>query len=165
MNDTRELSGKGYALLAKMEGLRLKPYNDQTGAYITEFCNGATIGYGHLISIHEWAQLKNGIDTATADKLLQRDIARFEHTIKTVITAPLNQHQFDALVILAFNIGAEALTHSTVVKMINQPSFVSYYPTLEAAWKAWKRSQGKIMPGLIKRREREWTLYDQGRYA
>ena len=38
------------------------------------------------------------------------------------------------------------------------------YPTLESAWKAWNRSQGKTSNGLINRRQNEWNMYNQGIY-
>ncbi|MFE8072578.1 hypothetical protein QQM79_16075 [Marinobacteraceae bacterium S3BR75-40.1] len=44
------LSAQGRALLKRLEGVRLKPYDDQTGLEITQWAAGATIGVGHLIA-------------------------------------------------------------------------------------------------------------------
>ena len=47
----------------------------------------------------------------------------------------------------------------------NNPEIDTPYETLEAAWKAWNKSQGQIMEGLIKRRACEWDIYSRGLYA
>lgn len=165
INDHLTLSDRGIALLKHLESCRRMPYDDKTGLTITDWVSGATIGYGHLIHITDWELYKNGIITRQADALLQKDLQRFEAAIRKNVIVPLKQTQFDALVIFAFNIGVSAFESSSALKMINDPRFVSYYPTLEKAWAAWKRSGGKIMPGLINRRAREWRLYSTGRYV
>ena len=48
--------------------------------------------------------------------------------------------------------------------MINDPSAPSTYPSLEDAWKAWNKSQGKVMRGLENRRASEWRIYTEGIY-
>ena len=108
---------------------------------------------------------RNGISETKATELLRIDIATLEKVVKNNISVPLKQNQFDALVFLAYNIGAKNFTNSTVVKYINNPNFRSpIYPNLELAWKAWNRSQGKTSKGLINRRNQEWNLYKNGKY-
>jgi GH24 family phage-related lysozyme (muramidase) len=164
INDHLLLSNKGVALLKGIEALRINPYDDQTGKTINKWCKGATIGYGHLILSHEWENYKNGITVQQANNLLLYDIAPFERAIKKVIIVPLSQNQFDALVILAFNIGANAFTKSSVAKMVNDPSAVTRYPTLESAWRAWNKSQGVPLQGLLNRRNAELDIYKKGVY-
>lgn len=156
------LGPQGLSLLKEIEQLRLTPYDDQTGKAINKYVAGATIGYGHLISSIEWNTYKGGITEAQAESLLRQDLSPFESTVKTAITKKLNQHQFDACVILAFNIGASGFRNSSVAKMINGKK--SNYSTLEKAWKAWNKSQGKVMQGLNNRRDSEWNIYNSGIY-
>ena len=141
-------------------------YDDQTGRPVNTnepLPRGATIGYGHLIKSGE--DFRNGISETKATELLRIDIATLEKVVKNNISVPLKQNQFDALVFLAYNIGAKNFTNSTVVKYINNPNFRSpIYPNLELAWKAWNRSQGKTSKGLINRRNQEWNLYKNGKY-
>lgn len=141
-------------------------YNDKTGLPVNTnepLPKGATIGYGHLIKSGE--NFRNGITEAQAIELLYSDIAVAEQAVKDNITVPLSQSQFDALTSLAYNIGIKNFGGSTVVKYINNQDFHSYkYTNLESAWKSWNRSQGKISNGLIKRREYEWNLYQNGIY-
>lgn len=158
------MSSSGVTFLKNIESLRTTPYDDQTGETIDSWIEGATIGYGHLIPKAEWTLYKGGITESQADTLFKGDIAPFVNGVNQNITTPLNNHQFDALVILAFNIGVSAFSNSSVVKIINDPEAKTAYSILEDAWKAWKKSQGKVNQGLINRRKAEWTIYTQGVY-
>ena len=158
------LSQKGLDWLKKVERLALTPYDDQTGKPIRRWVKGATIGYGHLISRDEWDKFKDGISEVTATTLLWSDLARFIRVVRTV-PQPLKQHEFDACVIFAFNIGVEGFNGSTVRRMISNPEYrSSTYRTLESAWKAWNKSQGRVSPGVVNRRAAEWDMYSRGLY-
>lgn len=159
-----QLSTKGRDWLKHIERLALKPYDDQTGKTITSWCKGATIGYGHLILQREWDTYKNGISRQGAEALFLRDLAPFEAVVRE-IRRQLAPHQFDACVILAFNIGIDGFRNSTARKMVADPSFKSsVYKNLEAAWKAFNKSQGKVSQGLINRRAAEWDMYSEAIY-
>lgn len=158
------LSDKGKSLLEQIETLRLKPYDDQTGKEITAWIKGATIGYGHLILAAEWNTYKDGITSSDADKLFAKDLAPFAATVQSDIKVWLTQNQFDALVMLAYNIGATNFAGSAVVTLINNPKPTTGYADLETAWKVWRKSQGKVMKGLENRRQCEWNVYSQGIY-
>ncbi|EDH3306506.1 glycoside hydrolase family protein [Campylobacter jejuni] len=156
------LSNDGQNLLKNIEKLRLKPYNDQNGKEITSYVKGATIGYGHLIGQNEWDLYKNGITLQEADKLFKSDLLPFENAVKNSINSSLAQNEFDALVILCFNIGIDNFKNSSVAKIINGEK--TGYKTLKEAWMAWNKSQNKVMQGLINRRNAEYKLYIQGGY-
>ncbi|XAK36801.1 lysozyme [Campylobacter coli] len=156
------LSNDGQNLLKNIEKLRLKPYNDQNGKEITSYVKGATIGYGHLIGQNEWDLYKNGITLQEADKLFKSDLLPFENAVKNSINSSLAQNEFDALVILCFNIGIDNFKNSSVAKIINGEK--TGCKTLKEAWMAWNKSQNKVMQGLINRRNAEYKLYTQGGY-
>ena len=158
------LGPEGVALLKSVEELRLEPYDDQTGQDTTAWSMGATIGYGHLIAKDEWDKYKGGITQAEADALFTSDFAPFENAVGTSVTLGLQQYEFDALVILAFNIGVKAFKASSVVKLVNNPAAPTGYSSLEAAWKAWNKSQGQVMKGLDNRRRCEWRIYTTATY-
>lgn len=158
------LSTQASNLLKGIEALRLKPYDDQTGKEISKWVQGATIGYGHLITKDQWDTYKNGLTSEEADSLFDADIGPTLRLVNRLVKTQLNQQQFDALVILAFNIGEPNFTSSSVVKMINEPTKPTSYATLEAAWKAWNKSQGKVSKGLENRRQAEWDIYSSGVY-
>lgn len=159
------LGPEGVALLKAVETLRLQPYDDQTTEDIAAWVAGATIGYGHLIPAKQWATYKDGITEEQADTLFAADLAPFETAVRDSITVGLQQYEFDALVIFAFNIGASGFKGSSVVKLINDPKATTGHASLEAAWKSWNKSQGKVMKGLDNRRAAEWRIYTSANYA
>lgn len=160
------LGNQGLALLKDIEQLRLKPYDDQTAKEISAWTVGATIGYGHLIKNAEWNTYKDGITAAAASMLFEQDLSPFVAAVRSNIKVKLEQQQFDALVMFAFNIGAGAngFAGSSVVKLVNDPKAKTDYKDLEAAWKAWNKSQGAVMKGLQNRRDCEWDVYSKGIY-
>ena len=162
--DTFQVSAKGIELLKSIEQLRLKPYDDQTGEAISSWVKGATIGYGHLIASGEWNKYANGITQEQADNLFMQDLEPFINAVRSKVTAEIAQNQFDALVIFVFNIGINGFSTSSALKLINDPGAVTDYPNLEAAWKAWNKSQGQVMQGLVNRRNAEWDIYSKNIY-
>lgn len=137
-------------------------YDDKTGKPVNTnepLPKGATIGYGHLIKPGK--DFRIGITENVATELLRSDIATAECAVQNNINVPLSQNQFDALVSLAYNIGAKNFATSTVVKYINNPDFhSSIYPNLESAWKTWNKSGGRVMTGLSNRRNQEWDMFN-----
>lgn len=159
------LGPEGAKLLKAIETLRLKPYNDDNDKEITAWVDGATIGYGHLIQSSEWGTYKDGITEGDADTLFLKDAQRFVDAVSNTIKVGLQQYEFDALVMLAFNTGPSGFKNSSVAKLINDPEASTGYADLEAAWKAWNKTDGKFSQGLANRRQAEWTIYTTGVYA
>jgi lysozyme len=96
--------------------------------------------------------------------LFKSDLAPFEKKVKSLIKVPLSQNQFDALVIVAFNIGESAFSSSSILKLVNDPSSKTPYSSLEKAWMAWNKSRGEVMKGLENRRKAEWNIYSKNIY-
>lgn len=163
-DEDKSLSVDGEDLLKSIEALALQPYDDQTGKPITQWVKGATIGYGHLISKSEWDLYKNGITEAQAEALFDADLAPYVATVNEAITVTVTQQQFDAMVVLAFNIGRGGFAGSSVVKLVNDPNADTPFDSLEDAWKSWNKSQGVVNQGLINRRNAEWNMYARGVY-
>ena len=156
-------STKGIDLLKSIERFRRKPYDDQTGEEITAWVEGATIGYGHLIAESDWQKYSTPITESDALTLFNSDLVPFVSLIRQNVKVPLTQQQFDALVLLVFNIG-DNFKFSSVLKLINDPTAITSYSSLELAWKAWNKSQGEVMKGLNNRRNSEWNIYTKGIY-
>jgi len=143
----RTINAAGLDIIKESEGLRLKAYPDPgTG--------GApwTIGYGHT-----GADVSPGlvITEAKADELLRSDIARFEDAVAKLVGANATDNQFSALVSFAFNVGAEALRTSTLLRKHNEGDYVG----AANEFPKWVKAAGKTLPGLVKRRQREQALY------
>ena len=161
----RTPSDKALNLLKYVEELNLFPYDDQTGAAITTWCSGATIGYGHWISVDEWPHFCDGITKEDAEVLFLQDLSPTVVCIESNVHVPLDQNQFDALLILVFNIGVGSFRRSSLLKLINNPYCSgSNYPTKELAWKAFKKKDGVVNKGLENRRACEWNIWDRNIY-
>ena len=158
------ISEPGLNLLKSIESLATRPYDDQTGRDISTWVKGATIGYGHLIARSDWDKYKNGISAATAEALFKNDLQPYVDSVNGHVKAQISQQQFDAMVILAFNIGTRGFASSSVLKLVNDPDAHTNYASLEDAWMAWNKSQGKVMRGLTHRRQAEWKIYSEGKY-
>ena len=158
------VSAQGINILKLIEQLRLTPYDDQNGKDISAWVKGATIGYGHLISQGEWPTYKNGINASQAEALFSSDLQPYANAVRSGVTVAVSQNQFDAIVILTFNIGIGGFQKSSVLKLVNDPTAKTAYSSLEAAWKAWNKSQGNVMQGLINRRNAEWNIYSKNVY-
>ena len=140
-------SDKGIKFIINEEGgIRLKAYRCQAGVW--------TIGVGHT-----GKDVKEGMEITEekAIELLKLDLRRFENVVNKSIKYPIEQHKFDALVSLAFNIGCAAFSNSTVVKKINMGAKMC---EVEEAWKMWRKGGGKVLPILVRRREREIKMYN-----
>ena len=68
---------------------------------------------------------------------------------------PLTQNQFDALVSLTYNIGANAFTNSTLLKKLNTGD----YKAAAHQFEVWINAGGQRMQGLVNRRAIEKLLF------
>ena len=159
-----DISPAAVDLLKAIETLATQPYDDQTGEEVDHWVRGATIGYGHLIAREEWSRFAGSITEAQAEQLFQDDLQPFISALRSVVTVPLKPQEFDALIIFMFNIGRSAFANSSVLRLINNPAARTRYPSLEQAWKAWNKSQGRVSRGLQNRRNAEWNIYAHNIY-
>jgi lysozyme len=139
-----ETSKEGIALIKKFEGCELSSY----------ICSGGvqTIGYGHTKDVKEG-------DTCTpeeAEEFLKDDLESFEGAVSRLVEVDLTQNQFDALVSWTFNLGWGALSSSTLLKVLNDGN----YKGVPEQIKRWNMAGGKVLDGLVRRREAEALLFE-----
>lgn len=168
-----KLSKSGVDLLKGIEVLRLKVYDDETSkdilSNLDRYEGTATIGYGHLLKRKDGDFEKYkplvGIKEEDAEELLLSDLEEFEIAVNEHVNVNLLEQEFDALVLLAFNIGPTAFRNSSALKLINNPKDTdSNYKTLMEAWLAFNKDNGKVSNGLVNRRNSEWKIFDKGEY-
>lgn len=159
---TMKLSSLGRKFLALQEGFRCKPYRDAAGFL--------TVGVGHLITQSERSSGRieingqpvkytlHGLTTQQVYDLLGQDVGRFENAVNHAVNVQLAQHQFDALVSFAFNVGACAFKESTLVKEIN----AGRWENVPAQFMRWTRAAGKVLKGLERRRLAEVYVWENG---
>lgn len=146
----------GLTLIRAFEGCKLKAYKCPAGKW--------TVGYGHTsaaggLAVGPTTTLSS---KAEAEKLLAADIDRFEDHIETLLAgAEIEDHQFDALVSLAFNIGVGNFAASTVLKKIKARDF----DAVPANLMKWNKitdpkTKAKVeSTGLTRRRRAEAALW------
>lgn len=154
-----QVSAECVALCGHYEGLRLKAYPDpKTGAAPW------TIGYGHTgPDVHPglvWTQKQ-------AEDALRADLAAFEVQVSKAITITgLNQHQFDALVSIVFNVGPGSKwkdgiirlrdgSPSTLLKFVNAGN----YAAAADQFLRWVSPGSAVEKGLRRRRTAERALF------
>jgi len=91
-----------------------------------------------------------------AEELLRGDLKRFEDAVKQIIKVQLTQHEFDAIVSFAFNVGASALEHSTFARRMNAGD--NKVTCFKEEFPKWVNGSNGSLPGLVRRREAEVDL-------
>lgn len=136
-------SDKGITLIKTFEGLVLTAYKCPAGIW--------TIGYGHTKDVKQGQT----ITASQAVEFLKQDLQVFEKAVNTQ-NLNLNQNQFDALVSFTYNVGSGNFQKSTLLK---KAKLNVNDPTIANEFAKWNKGGGRVLPGLVKRRESESKLY------
>ena len=152
---------RGKNLFKEWEGLRTHKYLDSANKW--------TIGIGHLITPKELAtglirikdeyvRYENGLTEQQCWDLLEQDLSCFERAVNKEVKVPLTQNQFDALTSFAFNVGITNFWESTLLRLLNKGE----YEKVPDQLKRWNKAGGKVVAGLINRRDKEIALWLNG---
>lgn len=136
------ISGALLVSIAVNEGYRGEAYKDAVGV--------PTVGYGETKGVT--MKSKTTPDRALVQLLSSAN--RHADDIRQCINVPLYQHEFDAYVSLAYNIGAGNFCRSTLVKKLNAKDYAGACAAIDD----WVYAGGKKLPGLVKRRSRERAM-------
>lgn len=151
----------GIDLIKAFEGCRFSPY----------FCSAKlhTVGYGHVL-YPEQARLKaeerasyplkpehdRVWDADEIDALLAEDLHRFEAGVLRLCPASAdNDRHLSALVSFAFNVGLGNLQASTLRMKYNRGDFEG----AADEFLKWRKSNGVVLAGLVRRRDAERALF------
>lgn len=134
----------GVELIRHFEGCRFDAYLCPAGVW--------TIGYGHTADVKEG----DSIDQEAAEAFLIEDLEEFEDHVQRLVEVDLNQDQFDALVSWVFNLGYGNLAASTLLAKLND----GLYDEVPEQIKRWTRAGGRVLDGLVKRRNAEALLWE-----
>ena len=140
-----DISNAGLQLIRNFEGCRLTAYQDVVGNW--------TIGVGHV-----GPEVGAGLvwTQEQANDTLRVDVQKAADAVNKVVVVPLTQNQFNALCSLAYNIGCEAFTRSTLVRLLNTGDVSS--ASLEFI--KWDEAEHRIIPDLLRRRQAETALFN-----
>ena len=116
-----------------------------------------TIGYGSTRGKDGKKLRRNaaGITEREAEELLRRDIRSAEKAMKRLIKVELNENEFSALCSFVYNLGSGNLQSSTLRTKLNRGD----YDGAANEFPKWRRAGGKILKGLVLRREMERSLF------
>jgi len=158
------VSEKAIRMICHHEGVRTRPYRCPALLW--------TVGVGHVIDPSHAAvkyeerrtlPIPEGWDRiltmGEVDAILAQDLGRFERGVARLCPAAVgHQGRFDALVSFAFNVGLGNLQRSSLRMKTNRGEFE------EAAdeFMKWTKAGGRVLPGLVKRRQDERALYLNG---
>ena len=138
----------GLELIKKFESCKLTAYKvDKAEKYYT-------IGYGHY-GADVIKDMK--ISKETADKLFRNDIKHFETSVNSCLKVKVTQSMFNALVSFTYNVGYGNLKKSTLLKYVNKCKFEK----ASKEFKKWNKCGGKVLKGLVKRRELEKIEFER----
>ncbi|MEW9678711.1 lysozyme [Pseudomonas sp. TE50-2] len=136
-------SQRGLTLIKFYEGLRLQAYQDAVGVW--------TIGYGTTQGVTAGMS----ISKEQAERMLLKDVQRFEPEMRRLVTAQLNQNQWDALISFTYNLGSANLKSSRLRRLLNTGD----YAGAAEQFPRWNKAGGKVLPGLVRRRAAERDLF------
>ena len=147
----RKTSDKGIGLIKEFEGCSLAAYRCPAGVW--------TIGYGHTGKVDGKAvSLGMRITQTKAAQLLREDLASFEAAVNAAVKTLITQNMFDALVSFSYNCGAGALRNSTLLRKLNAGDYLG----AADEFPKWNKAGGKVLNGLVRRREAERKLFLNG---
>lgn len=132
-------SQDGLALLADLEGCRLRPYQCSAGVW--------TSGIGHTAGVTP----ARDITEREAATNLVADVLGTERRLAVCAPVEMPQHVYDAVVSFAFNVGTGAACRSTLVYFLNEKKWKQACDQLPR----WVYVRGVKSTGLENRRQRE----------
>jgi len=141
-NDIVAITKSTFDFITGFEGKRNKAYKDSKGLW--------TIGVGHLIKVNEQHLMHETLTDDQVEELFKSDLRWCDAAVNDSIRAPLNQHQYDALYSLCFNIGETNFKRSEVVHHINNLDYMK----AADAFLNWSNP-----PVLKQRRQKERQLF------
>lgn len=130
------------ALAANFEGLRTETYHDVTG--IPTICYGETHG----------VQPGDTATPAECEAMLANRMAIVRGEVNRCITYPASNMELASFYDLAYNIGSPTFCKSTVAKRFNAGDTVGACDAIR--W--YNKAGGKVLKGLVRRRQAEYEL-------
>ena len=150
---TMKINKEGLELIKSFEGCRLIAYDDlQPNNRITDISQvkgTLTIGYGHIAGVY----VGQVISQAQAENMLKSDMKKYEQYVTDNVKIPLTENQFSALVSFCYNCGVGNL--KTLVKNRTAEQIAD-------AILLYNKASGKVLTGLVRRRNAERELFLKG---
>jgi lysozyme len=152
----RDINAAGIELIRAHEGLRLRAYDDKQPKVRlkadTKIKGTLTIGIGHTGPDVKWNSV---ITEEEAIRLFRADIDEAEGQVESIVTVPLNDNEFAALVSFTFNCGPANLRKLVRTRLNKRNDRLA----TAQAFALYNLSNGQVMAGLVRRRADEAALF------
>jgi GH24 family phage-related lysozyme (muramidase) len=142
-------------IIQEFEGCARKRPDGMIEAYPDPGSGGDpwTIGWGTT-----GADVRKGVvwSQKQCDDRFAAHVEEFAAKVNAILAgSPATQHQFDAMVSFAYNLGPGNLASSTLLKKHKAGDFKG----AAEEFAKWVKAAGKVLPGLVRRRAAEAALY------
>ncbi len=147
-----KISDKGLALIKEFEGYHTALPDGSCKAYLDKLASPQIWTIGHGLT----SGVKPGM-VMTADEAeaaLRRELTEHEEIVNRVVTVPIGQNNFDALV--SFNYNCGKLPASTLLRKLNKGDFDGAAREFDK----WNKAGGTVYKGLVRRRAAERALFE-----
>jgi lysozyme len=150
------ISQRGLDLIARFEGFVPHAYEDPIGH--------CTVAFGHLIHHGACTPADFKVFGSKANPrftreqglaLLKLDVQPRENAVDNLVSVPLTQNQFDALVSFVFNVGTRNFETSTMRRLLNN----GQRQAAADEFGRWVHASGVVLPGLVVRRAAERAMF------
>jgi len=136
---------RGINIIKEFEGKRNCWYLDPVGI--------PTICYGYANPPYSRGTC---LSDAQCENLLRTKVVSYANCVRDSVTVPINQNQFDALTSFTYNVGCGGWRGSSARTSLN----AGRYQDVCAGLKLWTKGGGRVLPGLVRRRNSECDLFN-----
>lgn len=152
-----QISIPGKIEILNYECICLSPYLDSGG--VKTVAGGSTASDIPDLANWPWSTT---ISIERAFELFNNHIKKYSDAVSGKLKVSLPQHKFDALVSICYNIGIGGMSSSTFMKRVNLENSDGHICN---AIKRWHKDNGRVVKGLVNRRNKECGLYTSGVYV
>ena len=146
---TDQINASGLRIITAFEGFSATAYRCPAGI--------PSIGFGST-RLADGSRVKMDspkITEATAKAILRGHLDHVERDIRKLVRIKLNENEFSALCSWTYNLGSGRLQSSTLRAKLNRNDRIG----AANEFPKWRRAGGKILRGLVRRREFERRLF------
>lgn len=150
-------------IVASFEGFAAKPYKDTVGTGQPE-----TWCYGTTKADHPAPPYGTVFTKKECQDLLAQDLVKYDTGVKRYVHVVMGPNTEAAMVSAAYNLGEGVFAHGGMTVHLNAGGDFTDPPRTEAyrenhpaacnALKAYVRAQGRVLSGLVRRRNEEAAL-------
>lgn len=133
-----------FDIIKRFEGRKLVAYKCPSNVW--------TVGYGET-----GPDIVQGVTWTIwqCEERLKDAVAKRAEAVDHLVKVELTSNQRAALISFVYNIGIDAFKNSTLLRLLNQGKYID----AAGQFPVWNKSNGRILSGLVDRRDAEMELF------